>query len=69
MGLTYRPTTSNSAPRRYLAVRLDPRTGRLVGGLRGVRPFVNPAGNVQLVMIGDRAWVLFQELGVLMRVP
>lgn len=68
-GLTFRPTRSSSARRHYLAVRLDPRTGRPVGGLRGVGPLVNGFGNVQLVMVGDRASVLFQELGVLMRVP
>jgi hypothetical protein len=68
-GLTFRETRPSASPRRYLAARLDPHSGRAIGALRAVGPLVNPFGNIQLVMIGDRAWVLFQGLGVMMRVP
>ena len=37
--------------------------------LAGVHRLRNPIAEVKVVMIGDRPWVLFQQLGVLMRVP
>jgi len=68
-GLTFPPTGRPPTLGRYLVARLDPRSGRSIGGLRGVGPWVNRLAQVSIVMIRDRPWVLFQQLGVLIRVP